>query len=69
MEFPAQLQEALEIGQAAKLSSPTHTVKNVYIAGLGGSGIGADFVRSFVKKDCPVPIIIGKCYEIPMFVD
>ena len=69
MEFPAQLQEALEIGQAAKLSSPTHTVKNVYIAGLGGSGIGADFVRSFVKKDCPVPIIIGKGYEIPMFVD
>lgn len=66
--FPAQLKEALEIGRAAKINAPEHEIRNIYVAGLGGSGIGADFVHEFVKNECTVPFTIGKGYQIPASV-
>ena len=47
--FPDQLRESLEIGKAAKINKHASEIHNIYIAGLGGSGIGADFVYEFVK--------------------
>lgn len=66
--FPAQLKEALEIGAGAEVRPHSQQINNVYVAGLGGSGIGADFVKSFISKDSEVPYLIGKGYEIPQYV-
>lgn len=66
--FPQQLAEALEIGQAANIR-PQSGFKNVYIAGLGGSGIGGNYVAEMVRMVCPVPVIVGKGYDIPNFID
>jgi len=66
--FPAQLKEALEIGAGAEVRPHSQQINNVYVAGLGGSGIGADFVKSFISKDSEVPCLIGKGYEIPQYV-
>jgi len=41
----------------------------VYVAGLGGSGIGANFVAGFIRDECKVPYLIGKGYQIPNYVD
>ena len=43
-EFPQQLDKALEIGKNAKISKPEHPIQNIFVAGMGGSGIGANFV-------------------------
>ncbi len=67
--FPAQLIEALEIGEAASISAAENEINKVYVAGLGGSGIGANFVASFVRDECPIPYNVGKGYTIPKYVD
>lgn len=67
--FPAQLVESLEIGEAATLTVPEKTINKIYVAGLGGSGIGGDFVAEMVAKECKVPYLVGKGYGIPAYVD
>lgn len=66
--FMDQLQEAMDIGRQVKLSIDPAGLQHVYVAGLGGSGIGADFVASFVASECPVPYIVRKGYTVPEFV-
>jgi len=66
--FPEQLKEALEIGRAAKLNPHTEEIQNIYVAGLGGSGIGADFVKEFTTSERKIPFTIGKGYTIPASV-
>jgi glucose/mannose-6-phosphate isomerase len=66
--FPAQLKEALEIGESSKFKPHTVAIQNVYVAGLGGSGIGANFVAEFIKEECKIPYIIGKGYDNPAFI-
>lgn len=68
-KFPDQLIEALEIGENANIKPHTLPINKVYVAGLGGSGIGADFVKSFIRNECPVPYTVGKGYHIPQYVD
>jgi len=67
-QFPHQLQKAIEIGKNQQITQPNHTIHNVVIAGLGGSGIGGNLVESIVSPHLQVPIIVCKNYDIPAFV-
>lgn len=67
--FPAQLLEALEIGERADIIGHDHAIHHVFVAGMGGSGIGANFVQSIVSQECTVPITVGKDYTVPTFVN
>lgn len=67
--FPQQLQNAVKIGQKIQFSEPKHEIRNVLVAGLGGSGIGANLVEVFVADKLKVPYSITKTYDIPRFVD
>lgn len=66
--FPNQLNEALALAKDLQLSKPQQLIQNIHIVGLGGSGIGANFVQSFVKSVCKVPITVSKDYEVPAYV-
>ena len=66
--FPDQLREAIEIGKNAKIRKPEHAIHHIYVAGLGGSGIGADFVASFIDKHSDIPYLVGKGYDIPSYI-
>jgi len=67
--FTEQLEEALDIANNIKIRKPKKKINKIYVAGLGGSGIGADFVTSIIKKESKVPYLIGKGYHIPAYVD
>lgn len=67
--FPEQLAEAMQIGEAASINKAENEINKVYVAGLGGSGIGANFVAEFVRNTCKVPYMVGKGYDIPAFID
>lgn len=67
--FPSQLNEALEIGEASSINAHTEIINKVYVAGLGGSGIGANFVAEFIADECKIPYLIGKSYSNPAFID
>jgi glucose/mannose-6-phosphate isomerase len=66
--FTRQLSEALKIGQALDLDRPGSDIRNIVIAGMGGSGIGANLVESLTFGRIPIPITVCKSYNIPQFV-
>lgn len=66
--FTKQLSDALKIGQALDLDRPGSDIRNIVIAGMGGSGIGANLVESLTFGRIPIPITVCKSYNIPQFV-
>lgn len=66
--FPQQLQKAIEIGRNQQVKISAHSIQNIVIAGLGGSGIGGSLVESIVSPHLQVPLIVCKNYDIPAFV-
>lgn len=68
-DFPDQIREAIHIGEQAKLSSAKKKISNVFISGLGGSGIGGTIVSELVAMEASVPITVSKGYFIPKFVN
>jgi len=67
--FSKQLQTALDIAKAATFTTPTHTLQNVLISGLGGSGIGGTIVKELIEDNATLPINITKDYFLPAFVN
>ena len=66
--FTRQLNDALKIGQSLDLVRPGSDIRNMVIAGMGGSGIGANLVDSLTFGRIPIPITVCKSYNIPQFV-
>jgi glucose/mannose-6-phosphate isomerase len=68
-DFPKQLQKALLIAQSAELRKSSHQINNVFISGLGGSGIGGSIVAELVSQEAICPININKDYSAPAFIN
>ena len=70
VNFHKQIAEGIEIGQKADLGDlPGKHFGNIILAGMGGSAIGGDLVRSFLKTDLRIPFIIHRNYGLPGFSD
>jgi glucose/mannose-6-phosphate isomerase len=67
--FTLQLANALKIGSNFEMERPGRDIRNIMLAGMGGSGIGANLIESLTFDRIPFPISICKGYEIPRFVD
>lgn len=67
--FPAQLTEAIQIGEAAHINKSATPIRNVFVSGLGGSGIGGNFVQELVRSEIKVPFTVSKSYDIPAFIN
>ena len=67
--FPAQLVEAMEIGENATILPYDQEINLVYVAGLGGSGIGGDFVAELIREECKIPYLVGKSYSVPAYLN
>lgn len=44
-------------------------VRNVVVAGMGGSGLGADVIKTLFKEELTVPLEIVHDYHLPNFVN
>ncbi len=67
-DFPEQLKTALELGEQAIFEAPNHPIHNIIALGMGGSGIGANFVSEIIQSYSKVPFIVCKGYTLPSFV-
>ena len=67
--YPAQLVEAMEIGENATILPYDQKIDLVYVAGLGGSGIGGDFVAELIRDECKIPYLVGKSYSVPAYLN
>ena len=62
--LPSQLENAYQ--QGLSLSLPAwQGIKNVLIAGMGGSAIGADLLAAYTAPLCPVPVVVQRNYSLP----
>lgn len=67
-EFPKQLKVALEVGGQAVLRKHNLPIHHIIVLGMGGSGIGGEFVAEFVRDYSSVPFLSCKSYELPAYV-
>lgn len=67
--FTEQLTEGMKIGRSADLTPQHHDIRNVVVAGLGGSGIGGNLVEELTRGKMKVPMTICKDYHLPEFVN
>ncbi len=66
--FPEQLAEALRSVEKVTYRLHSHDLRQVLISGLGGSGIGGNFVQELVGSTCEVPIWVNKGYTAPAWI-
>jgi len=67
--FPEQLSEALALAQNVTLKKHSAPLRTIFISGLGGSGIGGNFVQEFVRPVCKLPVVVSKGYHAPAWVN
>ncbi|MFA5834794.1 MAG: bifunctional phosphoglucose/phosphomannose isomerase [Bacteroidota bacterium] len=68
LNFPKQAEEAVVIGNAAKIKLKIKKIQNILITGLGGSAIGGDLLRAYLADKCDVPVIVNRHYYFPEYV-
>ncbi len=69
-EFSDQLKHAEEIGRSLSFEPDlAKGINKIVFSGLGGSAIGADFIRSYLAYDFQIPILVNRHYQLPGCVD
>ncbi|PIR63937.1 MAG: hypothetical protein COU64_01935, partial [Candidatus Pacebacteria bacterium CG10_big_fil_rev_8_21_14_0_10_40_26] len=63
-----QIEHAWEDLKKIKFTSKNE-IRNVVVAGMGGSALGADVILHLFKEELTVPLYINKTYFLPNFVD
>ena len=61
-DFPEQITEAVQIGNAIRLDQDYSSIRNIIITGLGGSAIGGDLLRSYLQYEIKVPVKVNRNY-------
>lgn len=67
-DFPRQVEEAVTIGNAARVNVDVRSIQNIVLCGLGGSAIGGDLLKSYLAGELQVPFIVNRHYTLPKFV-
>lgn len=66
--FPAQCEEAIQIGQKAAIGTAYGPFRVVVVAGMGGSAIAGDLLRCYLAGTIDVPLFTVRNYQLPRAV-
>lgn len=69
LDFPSQCRIAQDLSKQAKILFEKRDFNKIVFAGLGGSAIGADLVKSYLYFESRLPILVCREYELPASVD
>ena len=67
--FPEHLLNSLELSANVRFKTHRKQIRNIVIAGLGGSGIGGKIVSDILSERCDIPIQVYNDYNIPAYVN
>ncbi len=62
--FPEQLEEAAEVASRVDPPNP-EGIENIFVLGMGGSGIVGNVVEALMAERCGLPIVVVKDYRSP----
>ncbi len=68
-EFPDHILDAAKIGKSISLNNQYSEIRNVVVAGMGGSAIGGDVVRLLAKNELDIPMVVSRNYTLPNWVN
>ena len=68
VEFPQQVEDAIRIARSVEVKLNVRGIQNIVIAGMGGSAIGGDLLRSYLADKIRAPIFVNRHYSLPEFV-
>ena len=66
--FPGQIESAYQIANESVSDLVRSTASAVLIAGMGGSAIGGDLIKSLTADSAAVPIEVVRDYSLPEWV-
>lgn len=61
-----------QLAMDVEINEPEHdhrAVHNIVFAGMGGSALAPEFVKSWLDKDLTIPFEIVKGYDLPQYAD
>ena len=64
--LPNQLQSAWDLGRSLPLPV-VEGIRQVVIAGMGGSAIGGDLLAAYVAPFMSIPVIVWRNYDLPAY--
>jgi glucose/mannose-6-phosphate isomerase len=67
-ELPKQVRDAWAIAQGARIPPQYGDVRNIVVAGMGGSAIGGDLAAALVAGELKVPMAVHRDYGLPAYV-
>ncbi|MBI2772953.1 MAG: bifunctional phosphoglucose/phosphomannose isomerase [Chloroflexi bacterium] len=67
-ELPQQVRDAWAIAKKATIPPAYGDVRNVVVAGMGGSAIGGDLAAALVANELKVPMTVHRDYGLPAYV-
>ena len=67
--FYKQVEEAVTIGKKFQPATGSKNITNIVLAGMGGSAIGGDLLRTYLSQKLRIPFIVNRDYTLPSFVD
>jgi glucose/mannose-6-phosphate isomerase len=63
--LPDQLQQAWQAASAFPLDPPPQPIRNILVAGMGGSGIGGALLAALCEHTAAVPVSVWRNYGLP----
>ena len=67
--MPSHFEDAWQNNKDVELPFSRDQIRNITIAGMGGSAISGDVVRCLLQSQCPVPILVNRHYELGQYVN
>jgi glucose/mannose-6-phosphate isomerase len=68
--FPGQIRAGIKIGQETYLGGmKIGGLRKIILAGMGGSAIGGDLIRSLIRNESKIPFEIHRNYGLPSYAD
>ena len=67
-DLPKQVRDAWTIVRAAQLPPAHGDVRNITVAGMGGSAIGGDLAAALLAGELKVPMSVHRDYGLPAYV-
>lgn len=67
-DLPKQVRDAWKIASAAQLPPAHGDVRNITVAGMGGSAIGGDLASALLAGELKVPMSVHRDYGLPAYV-
>jgi len=67
-EFPSQIDKVVRLIASFELPDNYKKVNNIIVCGLGGSSVGGDLLKNFLRGKSQIPLIVNRSYTLPRWV-